>query len=142
MLTRLGASVCRCRDEAIGTIELLERRTALLEGKVSLTEDDKQCALQMNGSLTSVTVDFMNYHFTLADSIEDNEYAQREQATLREHDLKVMELVDRLGKLMPIPEKAKPMTKLDHFLKRIDLVKRSYQKSKNPSKILERGGHL
>ena len=97
MLTRSGASVRRRRDAAIGTIGLLERRTAVLESKASLTEDDRQSALRMNGLLSSVTADFKNYHFTLIDSIEDDEEVQREQTTLHEHELKVMELVDRLG---------------------------------------------
>ena len=76
-----------------------------MEGKESLTEDERQSALQMNGLLSCVTADFKNYHFTLTDSIEDKEEAQREQATLHEHELKVMELVDSLEKLMAIPQK-------------------------------------
>ena len=48
MLTSSGASVRRRRDAAIGTIELLERLTTVLEGKKSLTEDDRQSALRMN----------------------------------------------------------------------------------------------
>ena len=137
MLTRSGASVCRRRDAAIGTIELLKHRTPVLEGKESLTEDDRQSALQMNGLLSSVTVDFKNYHFTWVDSIEDDEEAQREQATLHEHELKVMELVDRLGKLMAIPQKTNPMTELD-LCKRINLVERLYRKIKEPLTILEK----
>ena len=132
MLTRSGASVHRCKDMAIGTIELLERRTTVLEGKESLTEDDRHSALRMNELLSSVTTDFKNYHFTLVDSIEDDEEAQREQATLHEHELKVIELVERLGRLTAIPEKAKPMTELDIFCKRIDFVERSYRKIKEP----------
>ena len=58
MLTRSGASVRRRRDAAIGTIELLERRTAVLELKESLTENDRQSAMRMNGLLSSVTTDF------------------------------------------------------------------------------------
>ena len=68
----------------------------------------------------------------MVDSIEDDEEAQGEQATSHEYERKVMELVDRLGKLMAIPEKAKPIMELDHFRKRIDLVERSYQKIKEP----------
>ena len=48
MLTRLRAIICRCRDAAIGTVELLEQRTEvqhLLELKETLTEDDRQSAL-------------------------------------------------------------------------------------------------
>ena len=110
MLTRLGATVRRRRDAAIGTIELLERRTTVLEAKESLTEDDRQSTLRMNGLLSSVTADFKNYHFTLIDSIENDEEVQREQATLHKHELKVMELVDRLGRLMTVPHKTKPAT--------------------------------
>ena len=139
MSTRSGASVRRRRDAAIGTIGLLERRTAVLEGKESLTEDDRQSALRMNELLSSVTADFKNYHFTLIDSIEDDEEAQREQATLHEHEFKVMELVDRLGKLMAVPHKTKPMTELDLFRKRIDLVDRSYRKIKEPFDNLGEG---
>ena len=71
MLTRSGASVCRRRDAAIGTIELLEHWTTVLEGKESLTEDNRQSALRMNGLLSSVSVDFKSYHFTLVDPIEE-----------------------------------------------------------------------
>ena len=116
MLTRSGASVRRRRDAAIGTIELLERRTEVLEGKESLTEDDRQSALRINELLSHVTTDFKNYHFTLVDSIEDDEEAQKEQATLHEHELKVMEQVDRLGKLMAIPHKTKPIAALTRAL--------------------------
>ena len=69
----------------------------------------------MNGLLSSATVDLKNYHFMLVYSIEDNEEAQREQATLHELELKVMELVDRLGKLMAIPQTTKPMMEHDFF---------------------------
>ena len=86
MFARLGASVRQHRDASIGKMELLERRTVVLEGKESLTEDERQSALWMNGLLSSVTVDFKNYHFTLVDSIEEGEEAQREQATLQEHE--------------------------------------------------------
>ena len=77
-----------------------------------------------------MTTDFKNYHFMLVDSIEDDEEAQREQATLHDHELKVMELVDHLGKLMAIPHMIKPMAEFDLFRKRIDLVEWSYRKIK------------
>ena len=82
MLTRSGASVRRCRDAAIGTIELLEQRTAVLELKEPLTEDDRQSGMRMNGFLSSVTTDFKNYHFTLIDSIENVEEAKAEPEIL------------------------------------------------------------
>ena len=102
MLTRLGARVHRRRDAAIGTIQLLERRTAVLELKEPLTEDDRQSAMRMNGLLSNVTTDFKNYHFALIDSLENEEEAKAEQEILQEHELKVMELVDRLGSVRKI----------------------------------------
>ena len=96
-LTRSGAGLRRCRDAAIGTIELLERRTEVLELKEPLTEDDRQSAVRMNGLLSNVTADSKNYHFTLVDSIENEEEAKAEQEILQEHELKGIELVDRLG---------------------------------------------
>ena len=107
MLTRLGASVHRHRDVAIQTIELLERRTLVLEHKESLTEDDRQSGMRMNDLLSSVTVDFKNYHFTLIDWIKDEDEAKTEQGILQEHELKFMDLVDHLEKLMPVPHRAK-----------------------------------
>ena len=126
MLTRSGSGIRRRRDAAIGTIELLKCRTTALEFKESLTEDDRQSAPRMNGLLSSVTVDFKNYHFTLIDSIENDDEAKSEQVVLQEHELKTMELVDRLGKLMVTPCKAKPMTELDLLRKRVDQVEKSY----------------
>ena len=114
-------------------------RTSVLEGKESLTDDYRQSALQMNGLLSSVTTDFKNYHFTLVDSTEDDEEAQREQATLPEHELKVMELVHCLGKLMAIPHKSKPMTEFDLFCKQINLVEKSYQKIEEPFENFDEG---
>ena len=80
MLTRSGAGVRRRRDAAMGTI--LERRTEVLGLKQSLTEDDRQSAVRMNGLLSSVTADFKNYHFTLIDSIANEDEAKAEQAIL------------------------------------------------------------
>ena len=42
-------SIGRGRDAAIGTVELLECRTAVLEIKESLTEDGRHSAMKMNG---------------------------------------------------------------------------------------------
>ena len=84
----------------------------------------------MNGLLCSVTADFKNYHFTLIDSIENEEEAKTEQLVLQEHELKIMELVDRLGKLIVAPSKAKPMTELDLLRKRVGQVEKSYRRVK------------
>ena len=93
-------SIRRCRDAAIGAIELLECRTAVLEIKESLTEDGRHSAMRMNGLLNSVTADFKNYHLTFTDSIENEDEAKTEQGISQEHDLKLIELVNHLGKFM------------------------------------------
>ena len=42
----------------IGTIEVLKCRTAVLELKETLTEDNIQSAMKMNGFFNSVTMDY------------------------------------------------------------------------------------
>ena len=128
MLTRSDTHyVRRHRDAAIGTIDLLERRTAVLEHKEFLTYDDRQSALRMKGLLSSVTSDFKSYHFNLIDSIENEDEAKAEQAILQEHELKIMDLVNRLGRLMRVPPRENPVTELDLLSKRVDQVEKSYR---------------
>ena len=71
--------------------------------------------MRMNGLLSSVTTNFKNYHFTLINLIEDEDEKWREKVILTVPGLKVIEfyVVDRLGKLMAVPHKTKPMTALD-----------------------------
>ena len=76
MSIQAGAGVRRRRDAATGTLELLERRTELLELKENLTEDDRQSALSMSGLLGNVTADFKQFHFALVDSMEDDDEAR------------------------------------------------------------------
>ena len=128
MLSKSGAAgVRRRRDACTGTIELLERRTEVLELKEELTEDDRDSALRMNGLLGSITSDFKKFHFTLVDAIEEEEEARAEQTVLQDHELKVMDLVDRLGRLVAVPQRSKPLTALDLLRKRIDQAEKSYR---------------
>ena len=62
MSIRAGAGVRRRRDAGTGTMELLERRTEVLELKENLTENDRQSALRMSGLLGKVTADFKQFH--------------------------------------------------------------------------------
>ena len=71
MLNRSGASISTCREAATETIELFKHRTAVFEHKESFTKNDRQSVMRMNRLLSSATMDFKNYHFTLIDSIED-----------------------------------------------------------------------
>ena len=84
MSVRTGAGVCTRRDVATGTLELLERRTEVLELKENLTEDDRQSALRMSGLLGNITGEFKQFHFALVDSIDDEEEARAEQTALQD----------------------------------------------------------
>ena len=107
-------------------MELLERRTEVLELKENLTEVDRQSTLRMSGLLGKVTADFKQFQFALVDTMEDNEETRAEQVALQDHELKVMDLVDQLGRLVAVPKKSKPMTVLDFLRKRVEKAEKSY----------------
>ena len=60
------------------------------------------------------------------DSIRDEEEENVEQAALLDHELKIMDIVDRLGRLIAVPQKSKPMTALDLLRRRVDRAEKSY----------------
>ena len=64
------------------------------------------------------------------DLIKDEDEAKAEQAILQDHKLKIIDLVDRLGKLVVVPHKTKPVTELDLLRKSIDLLRKSYRQIK------------
>ena len=45
---------------------------------------------------------------------------------LQDHELKIMDLVDQLRRLIAVPQKSKPMTALDLLRKRVDQLDKSY----------------
>ena len=98
-----------------------------LEIKEKLTEADKQSALRMSKLLSDVSADFKNYHFTILDEIENEEDVEAEQHIFYDHELKVMNLVDRLGRLVEIPFQAKPIAVIDLLRKRLDHVEKCYR---------------
>lgn len=51
---------------------------------------------------SDVTRDFKAYHFSIVDQITDETDAQAEQEILTEHELKVMNIVDRIGKIIEV----------------------------------------
>ncbi len=105
METRSGTGIRRRREAADSTVKLLERRTAELEAKETLTTADRQSALRMTKLLSDVSADFKNYHFAIVDQIKDEDGAKAEQDRLDDHQLKVMLLIDRLGELVEVPYK-------------------------------------
>ena len=75
----------------------------ILEVKSELSENDRQSALRMSKMINDVTTDFKAYHFSIVDQITDEEDARAEQEILTEHELKVMNLIDRVGKIIEVP---------------------------------------
>ena len=75
----------------------------LLEIKSKLSENDMQSALRMSKMISDVTADFKTYNFSNVDQITDEEEARAEQEILTEHKLKVMNLIDRIGKIVKVP---------------------------------------
>ena len=120
MIARSRASGRRRREAANGTIELLERRTEVLEARERLNNDDRRSALRMSKLLGDVCDDFKNYHFAIVDALENEDDVKAEQEVLDYHELNVMELVDRLKRLVEVPLKTKPMTESELLRKRID----------------------
>ena len=127
MITRSGTNVRRRREAASGTIKVLERRTGALGDQGKADKADKQSALRMSKLLSDVSADFKNYHFTILDQIEDEEDVEAEQEILDDHELKVMDLVDCLGRLVEIPFQAKPIAVIDLIRKRVDHVEKCYR---------------
>ncbi len=111
-------------------MNLLERRTAELEAKETLTTADRQSALRMTKLLSDVSADFKNYHFAIVDQIKDEDDAKAEQDRLDDHQLKVMLLIDRLGELVEVPLQAQPITGIKLLRRRIDEVEECYRRLK------------
>ena len=102
MITR-GMNIRRHKDASRESILMLQQRIMLLEVKGELTESDRQSALKMSKMINDVTTDFKTYHFSIIDLIEEEEEAKAEQDILTRHELKVMELIDRIGKIIEVP---------------------------------------
>ena len=108
MLSRArGSNPRRRRDAAAGTIKLLEKRIDTMEIKEELTKADVQSILRTSKLLGDVSNDFKEYRFAIVDQLENDEDAETEQETLDQHELKVMELVDRIAELVGEPSQTK-----------------------------------
>ena len=132
MITR-GMNVRRRRDASRESILMLEQRIMLLEVKEELTEGDRQSALRMSKMINDVTTDLKTYHFTLIDQIEDEEEAKAEQDILTQHELKVMELICRIGKIIEVrgvPVEKKNIKESNLLRKRIDQVEKGCRTTK------------
>ena len=80
--------------------------------------------------INDVTADFKTYHFSIVDQIEEEEgEVKAEQEILMEHELKVMDLIDRIGKIIAIPGPVQNKEN-DILRKRMDLVEKSYRRIK------------
>ena len=81
----------------------------------------------MNKLLGDVSTDFNNYHFTVVEALENEDDVKAEQEILDEHELSVMELVDRLERVIEVPPKDKPRTENELLRKRIDQVEKGFR---------------
>ena len=129
MITR-GMNPRRRRDASRESILMLEQKIMLLEMESELSENDRQSALRMSKMINDITADFKAYHFSIVDQITDEEQASAEQEILTEHELKVMNLIDRIAKIIGVPdgsvEKKEDKEKII-LRKRLDRVERSYR---------------
>ena len=69
------------------------------------------------------------------DSIDDEQEAREEQTALQDHELKVMDLVDRLGRLVAVPQNSRPMTALDFLHKYLEKAEKSYRTTEQKESI-------
>ena len=102
MITR-GMNPRTRRDASRESILMLEQRVMLLEMKSELSKNNRQFALRMSKMVNDITTDFKAYHFSIVDQITDEEEARAEQEILTENELKVMNLIDRIGKIISVP---------------------------------------
>ena len=77
--------------------------------------------------INDATTDIKRYHFSRIDQIEEEEEAKTEQDILAQHELKVMELIDWIGRMIEVP--GVPVEKKDYrennlFVKVIDQVEK------------------
>ena len=119
----------RRREASRESLLILEDRVAVLEGKKELTDHDRQSALRISKMVGDVSAEFKSYHFSIVDQIEEEEEAKGEQKLLTEHELKVMLLIDRLGKIIEVPGPAEGRDN-EVLRKRIERVEKSYRRLK------------
>ena len=82
---------------------MLEQRNKLVKVKGELSENDRQSALRRSKMINDITTNFKAYHFSIVNQIAEEEDARAEQEKLTEHELKVMNLIDWLGKIIGVP---------------------------------------
>ena len=82
--------------------------------------------------INDVTADFKAYHFSIVDQITDEEEARAEQEILTEHELKVMNLIDRIGKIIEIPGSVGKQEAKEKIIlrKRVNRVEKFYRSIK------------
>ena len=78
-----------------------------MELKEELTKGDIQSIMRMSKLLNDVSNDFKIYHFAIVDQLEGVAEEAKEQEILNGHEIKVMELIDRIAELVkePLEEK-------------------------------------
>ena len=80
-----------------------------MELKEKLTRRDVQSILRMS-ELSDVCNNFKMYHFAIVDQLEEDMEGAADQEILDQHVTKVMELIERIGKLVKESLEAKRET--------------------------------
>ena len=97
---------------------------------------DRQSALTMSKLLCDATAEFKNHHFAIVDQIKNDDDVKAEQEILDDHELRVMDLIDRPRQLVEVPpppappSPVKPIASIELLRRRIDDVEQCYRKMK------------
>ena len=78
-----------------------------------MTKSEIQSVLRMSKLLSYMSNDFKTYRFKMVDLLDDDEEAESKQRVLDDHELKVMELIDRIGELIGEPFQTKTSSDTD-----------------------------
>ena len=83
-----------------------------------MTKCDIQSILRTRKLLSDVSNDFKTYHYAIVNQIENQVDPEAEQETLHQHELKVMELVDRIAELVEEPSQTKEASETEESWRR------------------------
>ena len=67
-------------------------------------------------AFSDISIDFKIYHLAIVDQLDDDQEAELEQRVLDDHELKVMELIDRIGESIGKPPRLKLVQRLTLWL--------------------------
>ena len=109
MSTRTGVLNPRVRREVVhSSVTCLETKIPGWEAKETLTEKDRQSIVRTLKRLQELNQEFIRYHYSIVELLEDAEVLAEEQAVLDQHEDKVEDLIGRLEDLATTTELLRP----------------------------------